>query len=107
MNMASYDTSNKHEDTIKLIGVGAVAVLVLICFLVYKLSPPEKARHPICEYCRIGKVDAKPFPCRQCNKVHMSCGMESGLRAFDARKDKEGFAVGRSIKVCPEGAEAR
>lgn len=107
MRTESSDTSNKQEDAIKLIRIGFVAVLVLVCILVYQLNPPEKARHPVCEYCRIGQADAKPFPCRQCGKVHMSCGKESGLRAFDARKDKEGFAVGRSIKVCPEGAEAR
>lgn len=106
MNTGLSGTS-KADETVKLIGIAIIAIVALVCVLVYQLNPPEKARHPVCEYCRMGQADAKPFPCRQCGKVHMSCGKESGLRAFDARKDKEGFAVGRSIKVCPEGAEAR
>jgi hypothetical protein len=103
----SSGTSNNSDEAIKLIGLAIIAMVVLVCMLVYWLNPPEKPRQPLCEYCRVGQADAKPFPCRQCGKVHMSCGKESGLRAFDARKDKEGFAIGRSIKVCPEGTDAR
>lgn len=106
MNTESSGMSNKQDDVIKLIGIGVVGVIVLICVLVASLNPPEKPHYPLCDYCRVGQRDAKPFPCRQCGKTHSSCGRESGLRAVDARKDKEGFAVGRSIKVCP-GGEAR
>lgn len=107
MSMGSSGTSKEHDETIKLIGIGFIAVVIMICLLVNWLNPsakPPKPVYPICDYCRVGQKDAKPFPCRQCGKTHLSCGRESGLRAFDARKDKEGIAVGRSIKTCPEGS---
>lgn len=102
------ETAKKDDDTLKLIGTAILGVIVLIVLLVSWLNPaPSKPAGPMCDYCRVGQADAKPFPCRQCGKVHTSCGKESGLRAFDARKDKEGVAIGRSIKVCPEGAVSR
>lgn len=99
--------SNKHDDAIKIFGMGFVALIILMCIIASWLTPKEKPNYPFCDYCKIGQKDAKPFPCRQCGKTHISCGRESGLRAFDARKDKEGVALGRSIKVCPDIKEVR
>jgi hypothetical protein len=106
MSMESSGTSKNNDEAAKLIGLGLLGMVILICVIVGMLQGSEKAvkpSYPVCDYCRIPQRDAKPFPCRKCGNVHLSCGRESGLRAFDARKDKEGVAIGRSIKICPEG----
>lgn len=75
-------------------------VSVLLCLAA--CSPPPQ--YPTCDYCRKPKQDARIYACRKCGNSHSSCGVESPLHALDVRKDKEGFATGRSIKMCPEGA---
>ncbi len=108
MNTESSGMSNKDDDVVKLIGGGALVIVILVVVIIGMLSGVEKTKpnYPVCDYCKTAQRDAKPFPCRQCGKTHLSCGRESGLRALDARKDKEGIALGRSIKVCP-GGDAR
>lgn len=65
--------------------------------------PPPPPQYPVCDYCGKPKKDAKVYVCRKCGGSHSSCGVEAPLHAIDARKDKEGFAMGRSIKACPDG----
>jgi hypothetical protein len=75
--------------------------LLLLVFAV--VSCGEGPVYPVCDYCRAPRPDAAVYPCRECQKTHYSCRAESRLRAIDARKDKEGVAIGRSIKSCPKG----
>jgi hypothetical protein len=82
--------------------------LMMIALLTAPMScspppPPPKPVYPLCDYCRAPKKDAKIYPCRQCGKSHSSCSAESPLHVLDVRKDKEGLAAGRSVKLCPEG----
>lgn len=74
----------------------ALSVLLLSC------EPPSVPVYPTCDYCAAPRVDARVYPCRKCGKSHFSCKLESALRANDVRKDAEGFAIGRSIKMCPD-----
>jgi len=78
--------------------IAAVLLLLLVA-----CSDPK---YPMCDYCKAPKQDARIYACRKCGASHSSCGVEAPLHAVDARKDKEGFAVGRSVKVCP-GTEAK
>ena len=63
--------------------------------------PPPKPVYPMCDYCKKPQKDAKIYPCRKCGGSHSSCSVEAPLHVIDARKDKEGFAMGRSVKICP------
>ncbi len=79
------------------------AIAVALLLLLTSCSPEPK--YPMCDYCKAPRKDAQIYPCRKCGKSHSSCSIEAPLHAIDARKDKEGFAMGRSVKVCPEEAK--
>jgi hypothetical protein len=65
-------------------------------------KPPAPV-HPTCDYCKIGRADAKVYPCLECKKTHFSCGKEVALKALDLKAGKDGLAAGRAIKNCPGG----
>lgn len=76
----------------------------LIVAAILALAACEHPKYPMCEYCAKPQPDARLYACRQCQGTHSSCRVEKPLHAMDLRKDKEGFATGFSIKVCPQGA---
>jgi hypothetical protein len=75
--------------------------MMIIALLTASCGPAPQ--YPVCDYCKKQREDAKIYACRKCGKSHMSCRIEGPMHAMDARKDKEGVALGWSIKNCPEG----
>lgn len=63
----------------------------------------EPPVNPTCDYCRVGRVDAKIYPCLECKMTHFSCQKEAALKAFDLKTGPAGLAAGRAIKNCPGG----